>query len=97
MDLLTVIIGLVTGVIVPAVGLLFKKFSDGDKALSVIDEKLDHEREQRRLLELMIAREYVSRMALKEIMEPFAGKLSHLDRMIERIASRLQIPAVGQD
>jgi len=97
MDAITAIIGIVTGVIVPAVGLLFKRFSDMDKAIALLDEKLDNEREQRRMLELMIAREYVSRLALKEIMEPFAGKLTHLDRMVERIASRLQVPAVAQD
>lgn len=86
----TVVIGIVTGVMVPAIKRLFDKFGD-------LDEKLEAEREARRELQLVVARDYVSRVALKEAMEPFQKNDEYLIRMVERIASKLHIPAVGDD
>lgn len=94
MDIGTIVLGIVTGVIVPAVGLLFKRFADGDKRMDAIEEKIESEKDQRQRLELMVAREYVSRVQLKEMFEPLQKDVNNLERMIERIASKLHVPAV---
>lgn len=90
MDAITAIIGIVTGVIVPAVGLLFKR-------LSSLGDAIEVEKDQRQRLELMIAREYVSQLALEKIMGPLQKDVNNLERMIERIANRMHIPSVGED
>lgn len=90
MDAITAIIGIVTGVIVPAVGLLFKRFS-------FLGDAIEAEKDQRQRLELMIAREYVSQISLEKIMAPIQKDVNNLERMIERIASRLSVPAVADD
>ena len=90
MDAITAIIGIVTGVIVPAVGLLFKR-------LSSLGDAIEAEKDQRQRLELMIAREYVSQISLEKIMAPIQKDVNNLERMIERIASRLSVPAVADD
>ena len=90
MDAITAIIGIVTGVIVPAVGLLFKR-------LSSLGSAIELEKDQRQRLELMIAREYVSQISLEKIMAPIQKDVNNLERMIERIASRLSVPAVADD
>lgn len=94
---LTVALTIITGIIVPAVGRLFAKFSKVDDRIERAETALEAERDARRQLELKMAVEYVNKAALKEVMEPYFSKLTHLDRMMERIASRLQIPAVGEN
>ena len=90
MDAITAIIGIVTGVIVPAVGLLFKR-------LSSLGSAIELEKDQRQRLELMIAREYVSQLALEKIMAPLQKDVNNLERLIERIAARMHVPAIGDD
>jgi len=90
MDILTAVIAIVTGVIVPAVGLLFKR-------LSSLGSAIELEKDQRQRLELMIAREYVSQLALEKIMATIQKDVNNLERLIERIASRLSVPAVADD
>jgi hypothetical protein len=85
----TVIIGLVTGVMVPAVKSLFGKFAK-------LDERLEAERESRRQLELKMALEYVSQAALEKIMTPFQKDINNMERMMERIAAKLHIPAIDE-
>ena len=94
MDVLTIIFALVTSVLVPAIGYLFKKFGAVDDEMEKLAIKLEDEREDRRKLELMIAREYVSQAALEKIMAPMQKDVNNLERLIERIATRLHIPAV---
>ena len=78
-------------------GLLFKRFADGDKRMDVLEDKIEGEKDQRQKLELMVAREYVSRVQLKEMFEPLQKDVNNLERMIERIASKLHVPAVDGD
>jgi septal ring factor EnvC (AmiA/AmiB activator) len=97
MDVLTIVIALVTGVLVPAIGHLFKRFGAVDEGMDKLETKLDAEREERRKLELMIAREYVSQVALEKIMAPMQKDVNNLERLIERIATRLHIPPVAEE
>lgn len=88
----TIILGIVTGIVAPAVGRLFGKFGKLDDKFDQISDRLEKERDERRALELRVATEYVNRASLREALEPLSGKLNHLDRMMERIASRLSVP-----
>ena len=98
LDTFTTIIGLV---LFPIIGFLFNRFAslkkDLEQTSASLRKEIEHEKDQRQKLELMIAKEYVSRAGLKEIMEPMITKMSHFDRMIERIASRLHVPAIGEE
>ena len=94
MDIANVIISIIGIIVLPAVGLLFKRFADGDKRMDVLEDKIEGEKDQRQKLELMVAREYVSRVQLKEMFEPLQKDVNNLERMIERIASKPHVPAV---
>lgn len=88
--ILNVVIGIVAAVGVPAVGLLFKQFAS-------IKEDMNAQAEEFHKLELMIAREYVSQVALEKIMAPIIKDVNNLERMIERIDTKLAIPAVHEE
>ena len=95
-------IATIVGVVLfPIIGFLFQRFSalkkDLDQFAIDLGKEIDAEKDQRQKLELMIAREYVSQMALEKIMAPMQKDVNNLERLIERIANRMHIPSVGED
>lgn len=92
---------IVGAVLFPIIGFLFNRFvalkKDLEQSTAALRKEIEAEKDQRQKLELMIAREYVSRVQLKEIFEPLQKDVNNLERMIERIASKLHVPAVDGD
>lgn len=90
MDFFNVVVTVIAGIGVPAVGFLFKSF----KELREANERL---KEQLHDLKLVVYRDYVSMAHMEKIMAPFQKDVNNLERMIERIASRLAIPAISEE
>jgi len=90
MDFFNIVVTIIAGVGVPVVGLLFKQFKELREANDKLKENLQE-------LKMMIYRDYVSMAHMEKIMAPFQKDVNNLERMIERIASRLAIPAVHED
>ncbi len=95
-------IATIVGVVLfPIIGFLFNRFAslkkDLEQVATELRREIEAEKDQRQKLELMIAREYVSQMALEKIMAPMQKDVNNLERMIERIANRMHIPSVGED
>lgn len=98
LDTFTTIVGLV---LLPIIAFLFQRFAalkkDLEQVATELRKEIENEKDQRQKLELMIAREYVSQLALEKIMAPMQKDVNNLERLIERIANRMHIPAIGED
>jgi len=90
MDVLSIVMTVVIGLGVPAIGFLFKQFKDLRDANDKLKENLQD-------VKMMIYKDYVSMAHMEKIMAPFQKDVNNLERLIERIASRLAIPAISED
>lgn len=101
MELFNVLALIISGVGVPAVGYLFSQFANIKKSVIEAERQAEkdirEEREKRQQLELMVYRDYVSQVALEKIMAPINKDMANMERMIERIANKLVIPAVHDE
>jgi len=90
MDIFNIVFTAISVVGIPIIGLLFKQFKDLRDANDNLKENIQD-------VKMMIYRDYVSMAHMEKIMAPFQKDVNNLERMIERIASRLAIPAVHED
>lgn len=90
MDIFNIVFTAISVVGIPIIGLLFKQFKDLRDANDKLKENVQD-------VKMMIYRDYVSMAHMEKIMAPFQKDVNNLERMIERIASRLAIPAVHED
>lgn len=90
MDIFNIVFTAISVVGIPIIGLLFKQFKDLRDANDKLKENIQD-------VKMMIYRDYVSMAHMEKIMAPFQKDVNNLERMIERIASRLAIPAVHEE